>query len=121
MLIYKDLTDRIIGGIIEVHKALGAGLLEAPYHNALYYELVRRGLAVEYNAPFEVMYRGQVVGEYFADLVVDRKVIIEVKSVQALSPVMKAQVINYLKISGLRLGLLVNFHGLKAHFERVVV
>ena len=121
MLIYKDLTEKIIGGVITVHRCLGPGLLEAPYHNALYYELRGRGLTVEYNAPFTVKYRGQVVGEYFADLVVERKVIIEVKSVRALSPEMKAQVINYLKISGVRLGLLVNFHGVKANWERVVV
>jgi GxxExxY protein len=90
MLIYKGLKDRIIGGIIAVHKTWGVGLLEAPYHNALYYELQSRRLAFEYNVPFSVKYRGQVVDEYFADLVFDRKVIIEVKSVRSLSPEMKA-------------------------------
>ena len=120
-MLYQELSSQIIGALIEVHKKLGPGLLEAPYHNALYYELAGQGLSVGYNTPFPVYYKGEQVGEYYADLTVAGKVIVEVKSVSSVTPVHRAQLINYLHISGYRLGLLVNFQGLKAKWERFVV
>ena len=120
-LLYPELSERIIGGFLAVKESLGPGLLETPYHNALYYELQTAGLQVIYNVPFSVTHQGYTVGEYFADLVVESRVIIEVKAVSALSHVHHAQLINYLRISGLKLGFLVNFGGTKVYWKRLVV
>jgi len=120
-MLYQELSSEVIGAVITVHKVLGGGLLEFPYHNALYYECKERGLLVQYNVPFPVFYKGKQVGEYFADLVVGGKVIVEVKSVGKLTEVHKAQLVNYLRIAGLRVGLLVNFQGVRAEWQRFVL
>lgn len=120
-MLYPELSKTIIDAVFAVNRSLGSGLLEAPYHNALYYELKARGAVVKYNVGYVVSHRGQTVGEYYADLVVAGKVIIEVKAVCALTPVHEAQLINYLRISGLRLGFLINFGGCKATWKRLVV
>ena len=120
-MLYPELSKLVIDGVIKVHKELGPGLLESCYHNALYFEFKEMGLEVAYNAPFNVFYHGQQVGEYFADLVVNGQVIIEVKAVNALSAAHEAQLINYLRISGCRLGFLVNFRGQRAVWKRFVV
>ena len=120
-MLYPELSKMLVDGFIKVHKELGPGLLESCYHNALYFELEEMGLEVGYNAPFNVFYRGQQVGEYFADLLVNKEVIIEVKAVTALSTAHEAQLINYLRISGCRLGFLVNFRGQRAVWKRFVV
>jgi GxxExxY protein len=117
----KELSKRVLCGVYGVHRALGAGLLEQPYHNALFVELKGRGCFVEFEKPYNVLYKGEVVGEYFADLVVDRKIIIEVKAVKCLSEVMESQLINYLRISGCKLGFLVNFAGSRVEFRRRVL
>ena len=104
-MLYKELCHKILGCAFEVHKGLGPGLLEQCYHNRLFYELKSKGLAVEYNAPFTVSYKKQVVGEYLADLVVDGTVILELKSVKTLADAHKAQLINYLRISGCSSGV----------------
>ena len=106
---------------MEVHSGLGGGLLEMCYHNALYYELLAQGYNVVYNKPYNVFYKGQQVGEYYADLVVNNQVIIELKSTKALSSAHTAQLFNYLHISKLRLGLLVNFQGQSLEWQRLVV
>jgi GxxExxY protein len=120
-MVHKELGFQIIGCCMEVHTQLGPGLLEQCYHNALYYELKEIGLYVVYNAPFNVIYKGNTVGEYYADLMVNNKVIIELKSVKQLSSVHSAQLINYLHISGCSLGLLVNFQGSSLEWQRLVV
>ena len=117
-MLYPKLSTTIIDAAFAVSRSLGPGLLEAPYHNALFYELKAVGAQVEYNVGYTVFHRGQTVGEYFADLVVANKVIIEVKAVSALTAVHQAQLINYLHISGLRLGFLINFGGIKATWKR---
>ena len=120
-MLYPELSNLIIDGVVKVHKSLGSGLVESCYHNALFYELKAAGLKVVYNAPFNVEYRGESVGEFFADLAVNGKVIIEIKAVRALGPAHEAQLLNYLHISGCRLGYLVNFQGQKAVWKRFVV
>jgi GxxExxY protein len=120
-MLYEVLSTKIIDSVIAVHRGLGPGLLEMPYHNALYYELRSQGMYVTYNAPFPVYYRGEQVGDYLADLAVAKKVIIEVKSVREVGSAAKAQLLNYLHISGYRLGFLVNFHGTKATWKRYVL
>ena len=120
-MIHKELSYTIIGCCIHVHSELGPGLLEQCYHNALYYELTESGLSAGYNVPFSVRYRGTVVGEYFADLVVENAVIIELKSVHHLAEVHTAQLLNYLYIAKLQLGLLVNFQGQRLEWKRLVI
>jgi len=116
---HGNLTNLIIGAGFEVHNVLGAGFLEAVYTNALTIELGHRGVPVERNVVFEVVYRGASVGRYVADLVVDRKVIVETKVAKAIDPVHRAQVSNYLRASGLEVGLVMNF-GSSVQFKRVV-
>ena len=101
---HGQLTNAIIGGAFEVHNVLGPGFLESIYANALTIELRLRGVPVERNVPFEVMYRGVSVGRYVADLVVDQKVIVETKVAKAIDAVHRAQVLNYLRASGLEVG-----------------
>jgi GxxExxY protein len=105
------LTERIIGAAIDVHKALGPGLLESAYEACLYYELVKRGLSVERQKPLPLEYEGvRLDCAYRMDLVVDSSVVVEVKSVERLERVHEAQMISYLKLSGLKVGLIVNFN-----------
>jgi GxxExxY protein len=105
------LTDTIIGAAIDVHTALGPGLLESAYEACLYHELAKRGLKVERQKPLPLVY-GEVRLEcaYRMDLVVEDSVVIEVKSVARLGRVHEAQMISYLKISGLHVGLVLNFN-----------
>ena len=103
-------TDHVIGCAIEVHRALGPGLLERAYLTALCVELAHAGIAFERERSFPLLYRGVDVGAYVPDLIVEAKVIVEVKSVSHLDPVFTAQVITYLRVTGLRVGLLLNFN-----------
>ena len=120
-MLIKDKAYRVVGCCMEVHKVLGGGLLEQCYHIALYYELKAAGYSSGCNVPYSVLYKGETVGEYFADLVVDNELIVEIKSVRALNDVHMAQLINYLHISGCRAGLLVNFRGSSLEWRRVVL
>jgi GxxExxY protein len=103
-------TDRVIGAAIEVHRQLGPGLLESPYKRALCIELTHQGLGVETNRRIPMVYRGAVIGEFIPDLIVENSVVVEVKSVSHLEPVFTAQVVTYLRITQLRVGLLLNFN-----------
>ena len=113
------LTNAIIGALFEVHNVLGQGFLESVYANALTVELRLRGVPVERNVSFELMYRGESVGRYVADLVVDQTVIVETRVAKAIDPIHRAQLLNYLRASGLEVGLVVNF-GSSVQFKRVV-
>lgn len=112
-------TNVIIGAMFEIHNVLGSGFPESVYANALTVELRLRGVPLERNVPFEVMYRGQSVGRYVADLVVDQKVIVEIKVAKAIDPTHRAQLANYLRASGLEVGLVANF-GNPVQFKGVV-
>ncbi|KPJ61893.1 MAG: GxxExxY protein [Planctomycetes bacterium DG_23] len=105
----------------EVHNVLGAGFVEKVYENGLFKELRLRGLKVEQQKEVAVEYKGEEVGTYFADLLVEEKVIIEVKAVDSVSTVHEAQVINYLKASGFQVGLLLNFASPKLEYKRLVL
>jgi GxxExxY protein len=108
---YKDseLTNKIICSSYNVHNILGAGFLEKVYENALCLELKSLGFTVEQQASIKIDYKGQLVGEYFADLLVDGKIILELKAVEALAPIHEIRLKNYLKGSRIELGLLINF------------
>ena len=106
-----DLSNFIIGSAINVHRILGPGLLESVYEKALAYELENKGLKIEVQKSIEIRYEGIILKEGFrADIVVDNKVIIELKSVKTLEPVHFKQILTYLKLSNIKLGLLLNFN-----------
>ncbi len=104
-----SLTERIIGCGIAVHRALGPGLLESPYHAAMSLELAAAGLPFERERLVPLTYRGLRIGEFRPDLIVESQVLVEIKSVQQFDPVFSAQVLTYLRVTGLRRGLLLNF------------
>ncbi len=118
-----DLADRVIGAAIEVHRHLGPGFLEAVYEEALAIELRLRGILFERQRLMVVGYKTEAVGEGKLDLLVDGRLIVELKSVDALSPIHKAQVISYRPASRLHLGLLINFNVpvLKNGLQRVIL
>jgi GxxExxY protein len=108
---FDKLSNRVIGCAIEVHKNLGPGLLESTYRRCLAYELSQAGIAFETESPLPVDYKGVKLDcGYRLDLVVDGKLIVELKSVDELLPVHKAQLLTYLKLSGIEVGLLINFN-----------
>jgi GxxExxY protein len=121
MLIHRDLCYEIVGAAMEVHRALGPGFLERVYENALCIALRDRGLRHVQQATISVCFRGQVVGTYIADILVENDVILELKTVDCISDVHRAQTINYLKATGLRLALIINFARTKLEWERIVV
>ena len=107
----NELTKEILGAAFHVHTVMGAGLLESVYATALVYELRKRGMQVATEVAIPVLYEGVDLRLSFrADLIVDGRVILELKSVQALSPIHSKQLLNYLKLTGLPVGLLLNFN-----------
>jgi len=117
----NEITYLINGAIFEVNRILGPGFLEKVYEKALLIELCDRGLKVENQVPIEVKYKGKNVGEYIADLLVENKVIVELKTVEKLTKLHEAQLLNYLKATGIKVGLLVNFQNEKAEIKRMVL
>jgi len=118
---YEELTGKIIGAFHEVYHKLGCGFLEKVYGNALGFEFGDRGFEFEVQAPIKIGYKGRIAGDYFADFIVEDKVIVEVKAKDFLCGVDEMQLLNYLKASGVRVGLLVNFGGEKLEFKRMVL
>ncbi len=106
---HKDLTDKIINAFYKVYNTLGYGFLEKVYENAMAHQLRKRGFKVVQQAPIHVHYDGVIVGEYFADLLVNDGVILELKSVEAILDEHKAQLLNYLKATDKNVGLAFNF------------
>src|SRR2546426_3569903 len=106
----KHLTERIIGCAIEVHRELGPGLLEGTYEAALCIEFANAGLRFLQQHKIPVIYKGHLIGEYKPDLIVEDAVVVEVKSVERFDRVFEAQVLTYLKVTGKRIGLLINFN-----------
>jgi GxxExxY protein len=119
----NELTEKIIGSAIKVHRELGPGLLESAYEACLTFELTDAGLMVERQKSLPVIYRGiHLECGYRLDLVVEGKIILELKTVEKLSTIHSAQLLSYLKLSGLKIGLLMNFHSqlLKNGVQRIV-
>ena len=117
----SDLTEVVIGSAFEVANVLGAGFLEKGYERALIRELALRGVSAKRQISFPVCYKGQYVGEYVADLVVEEKLIVELKCVDRFATGHLAQCINYLKASGLRVALLINFQKSRVECKRVLL
>jgi len=118
-MVLEELTGKILEACFEVANELGHGFLESVYLKALMVALSQKELSVESEVPLQVLFRGQVVGDFYADLLVERCVLVELKAVKALVPEHQAQVINYLKATGIEVGLLVNFGTPKIEFKRL--
>ena len=119
----NQITDRIIGASIDVHRVLGPGLLESAYEACLAYELAERGLKVEQQNPLPIIYKEvKLDGGYRLGLVVQQGVVVEIKAVDRLSPIHEAQLLSYLRLSGYKVGLLINFNVtvLKSGLRRIV-
>lgn len=117
---HSNITNVIIQSFYHVYNVLGYGFLERVYQNSMILELRKRGLLVEPQLKFDVSYDGLLVREYFADLFVERSVIVELKAAEALAPEHHAQLLNYIRASGVEVGLLMNF-GPKPEFKRKVL
>jgi len=120
-IIYKELSYEVVNAAIAVWKTLGHGFLEKVYENALCIELAKREIPYVQKKPVKVHYDGQCVGDYMADIVVDDKIILELKAAKAISDAHVVQVLNYLKATGLRLGLVLNFGVEKMDFKRLIL
>ncbi len=118
-MLYSEITDKIISSFYKVYNTLGYGFLEKVYENSLVIELKRAGLKVSQQQNIKVYYEDHVVGDYFADIIVNDQVIIEIKAAEGFREENRAQLINYLKATDKEVGLLLNF-GKIPEFKRVI-
>ncbi len=116
-----EITYIINGAIFEVNRELGGGFLEKVYENSLMIELTNKGLKAENQVQVEVRYKGMHVGEYYPDIVVENSVIIEIKAIESLQKIHEAQILNYLKATGYKVGFLVNFRYPRADIRRFIL
>jgi GxxExxY protein len=119
-LLHKDIAEQIIGAAFEVHRVLGYGFLERVYQRAMQVELHARGLKAEIEAEIRVVYKGVEVGFYKADLLVNDSVVVELKVAKNYNPEDEPQLLNELKATGIKVGLLINFGRTKVEFKRMV-
>lgn len=120
-LIYKEEVFKVVGCAMEVLNTLGHGLLEKPYENALCVEFLQKGIPFRQQPRFPVIYKSVNVGEYIPDLIVFDQIIVDTKVIQAIGNNEIAQIINYLKITGLHVGILLNFKHSKLEWQRIVL
>ncbi|MDI6784807.1 MAG: GxxExxY protein [bacterium] len=118
---HSEITDKILKCAVEVHKTLGPGFLESIYEKALISELKRAGLKVQEQVLIPVVYKGDIVGEHRLDLLVEDTVVVENKTAESFNNIHKAQVISYLKATGKRIGLLINFAKTKVEIKRIIL
>ena len=116
----NKISERIINAAYKVSNALGAGFLEKVYENALAHQLKKDGMKIEQQKPIKVHYDNVVVGDYFADLIAEGAVIVELKTAKRIEDIHLAQTLNYLKATGLKLGLIINFGKPRVEIKRVV-
>jgi GxxExxY protein len=116
---YREITDKILNCFYDVYNELGYGFLEKVYENALFFELKQNGLKCIKQRPIKVYYKGKIVGEYFADIVVEDKVILELKATESILKEHEHQLVNYLRSTDKNIGLLLNF-GKKPEFRRKI-
>jgi GxxExxY protein len=120
MMLHGDVTDPILGAFFEVHRELGPGFLESVYESAMIVAIRKRGLVVERQTPVVVYFSGEMVGKFYADLVVEGRVMVELKACLAMDSHQEAQLLNYLRATPLEVGLLLVF-GIKASFRRLIM
>src|SRR5690625_3129621 len=108
---YNQLSSKIIGSVIEEHRTLGMGLMESVYEKALVYEMQSNGLQTQQQVSLTIHYKDlRIDNSFFADIIIDKKIILEIKAREIILPVHKAQLLSYLRLTGMKLGLLINFH-----------
>jgi len=120
-IIYKELSYKTIGLAMEVHNQLGFGFLEKVYENALMVLFEKNGIPAQQQAPVRVYFERQVVGDYYADILVDNKIILELKTVDKIVDVHRAQVLNYLRATEIQLAMILNFGKRSFEYERFVI
>ena len=108
-LIHSDLTDKIISAAYDIHNQMGFGFSEKIYENAMMIKLASKGLRASQQVPINVFFEGKLVGEYFADILVEDTIVVELKALNELAKIHEAQLINFLKATGNKVGLLINF------------
>lgn len=118
-LLHKTITEDILKVYYDIYNELGCGFLEKVYQNSMYFELKSKGYKVEAQRPIKVYFKNQLVGEYYADLLIEDKVIVELKACELLMNAHVAQLMNYLKATEIEVGLLLNF-GEEAEFKRII-
>jgi GxxExxY protein len=119
-ILYKELSYKIIGLAMEIHSKLGYGFLEKVYENALMLLFRREVIQAKQQAPIKVYFEGEIVGEYFADILVEDTIILELKVLEKITDVHIAQALNYLKATGLELAIILNFGKRKLEYERLI-
>jgi GxxExxY protein len=117
-MIHEELTEKILKACFDVSNELGCGFLESVYLKALLIALAQAGLKAQAQVPLTVMFRGQSVGDFFPDIIVEDTILLELKAVKALAPEHLAQVMNYLKATGIEVGFLINFGTPKLEYRR---
>ncbi|RLF94462.1 GxxExxY protein [Thermococci archaeon] len=120
-LLMKDEVYQVVGCAMEVINTLGHGLLEKPYENALVVEFGLKGIPFKQQPCFEVIYKGVKVGDYIPDLIVFDRIVVDTKTIDRITNVERGQILNYLKITQLRVGLILNFKHPKLEWERLVL
>ena len=118
-LLYEELSGAILGSCFEISNELGPGFLESVYEKALLVALRQKGLSARSQVPLAVFFRGENVGDFFADIIVEEKIILELKTCKALTPEHQAQLINYLNATKMNVGLLINFGTPKLEYKRL--
>jgi len=119
-MIYPELSHKVIGCVFEVHKTLGPGFVESIYEEALAYELSLQNIPFRKQETINLIYKNQFIGSFRFDVIVDDKIILELKSVSELNDLFKQQLLSYLKVSGLKLGILINFGAPSVQYVRIV-
>ncbi len=117
-LIYEEESQKILDSAYEVQNILGTGFLEKVYENALVICLKEKGLQVTQQDPLKIYFKGNIIGDYVTDIIVNKKIIVEVKALKNLESIHDAQIINYLKATNLELGILINFGKIKLEYKR---
>ncbi|MFN8673082.1 MAG: GxxExxY protein [Candidatus Sericytochromatia bacterium] len=120
-LLYKNLTYKIIGLAMEIYNQLGYGFLEKVYENAFVIQLEESNLLYTQQKKFNVLFKNKIVGEFCPDIIVENKVIIEIKTCETIIDAHRSQILNYLKTTSLRVGLIINFSKTKLEYERLIL
>lgn len=119
--LYKELSYKIIGLAMEVHRELGTGFLEKVYENALMILLEENNIKAIQQEPIKISFRNKIIGDYIADIIVEEKIILELKCISKIIGVHKAQLANYLKATGKKVGIIINFGNKSVEIERIVM
>ena len=118
---YKELSYEIVGVAMGVHNQLGNGFLEKVYENSMMILFEEKSIKAKQQQKINVMFKNRVVGDYIADILVEDKIILELKTIDKITNVHRAQLLNYLKATGLKLGMIINFKNRKLEYERIVL